>query len=157
MSAGRNHPCPCGSGTKYKKCCLLQHERDAAARPVPALPKPATAAWVLQDDGLDDLSNSVLVLIKARRFEEALSACHRLLEQFPDVVDGLERSAMVHAAMGDHAAAADLYRKALAFVTHPSRCHEYEDADFFKAQLDQQEKLAAEGVNKFETGDRQNL
>ncbi|WP_276316350.1 SEC-C metal-binding domain-containing protein [Paenibacillus artemisiicola] len=26
---GRNAPCPCGSGNKYKKCCL---EKDAAAR-----------------------------------------------------------------------------------------------------------------------------
>ncbi|MFC4809782.1 SEC-C metal-binding domain-containing protein [Paenibacillus sp. GCM10023250] len=26
---GRNDPCPCGSGIKYKKCCL---EKDAAAR-----------------------------------------------------------------------------------------------------------------------------
>ena len=24
--AGRNDPCPCGSGKKYKKCCLSQHE-----------------------------------------------------------------------------------------------------------------------------------
>src|SRR3990167_8224280 len=23
MSVGRNDPCPCGSGKKYKKCCLL--------------------------------------------------------------------------------------------------------------------------------------
>lgn len=22
--AGRNDPCPCGSGKKYKKCCLLK-------------------------------------------------------------------------------------------------------------------------------------
>jgi uncharacterized protein len=21
MTVGRNEPCPCGSGTKYKKCC----------------------------------------------------------------------------------------------------------------------------------------
>ncbi len=27
--AGRNDPCPCGSGKKYKKCCLAK-ERDAA-------------------------------------------------------------------------------------------------------------------------------
>jgi hypothetical protein len=26
---GRNDPCPCGSGRKYKRCCL---ERDAAGR-----------------------------------------------------------------------------------------------------------------------------
>jgi preprotein translocase subunit SecA len=23
---GRNEPCPCGSGKKYKKCCLLKEE-----------------------------------------------------------------------------------------------------------------------------------
>lgn len=35
-SIGRNAPCPCGSGLKYKKCCLLRRQsdsrRDAAAR-----------------------------------------------------------------------------------------------------------------------------
>ena len=24
---GRNEPCPCGSGKKYKNCCALKHER----------------------------------------------------------------------------------------------------------------------------------
>jgi hypothetical protein len=23
---GRNEPCPCGSGKKYKRCCLLEKE-----------------------------------------------------------------------------------------------------------------------------------
>jgi hypothetical protein len=31
MSAGRNDPCPCGSGKKYKRCCLLVDEQ--ASRP----------------------------------------------------------------------------------------------------------------------------
>jgi hypothetical protein len=26
---GRNDPCPCGSGKKYKRCCLPADERDA--------------------------------------------------------------------------------------------------------------------------------
>jgi preprotein translocase subunit SecA len=26
---GRNDPCPCGSGKKYKKCCLLKEEASA--------------------------------------------------------------------------------------------------------------------------------
>ena len=31
---GRNEPCPCGSGKKFKKCCLkmLHEEVDAAAK-----------------------------------------------------------------------------------------------------------------------------
>jgi len=24
----RNHPCPCGSGKKWKKCCMKEHELD---------------------------------------------------------------------------------------------------------------------------------
>jgi hypothetical protein len=26
MTAGRNDPCPCGSGRKYKRCCLPKNE-----------------------------------------------------------------------------------------------------------------------------------
>jgi len=32
MNVGRNSPCPCGSGKKYKKCCLLREELDAQAQ-----------------------------------------------------------------------------------------------------------------------------
>ena len=31
MKAGRNDPCPCGSGKKYKKCCLAK-DREASSR-----------------------------------------------------------------------------------------------------------------------------
>ena len=64
------------------------------------------------------------------------------LVEFPDVVDGFERSGMVHAKMGNHALAADFYRKALDFVTHPSRRDDYDDADFYREQLEKEERLA---------------
>ena len=43
MSAqpGRNDPCPCGSGNKYKKCCL---EKDEAARVAATTASAAAAA-----------------------------------------------------------------------------------------------------------------
>jgi len=35
MDIGRNDPCPCGSGKKYKKCCLNnQSETKLASKPV---------------------------------------------------------------------------------------------------------------------------
>ena len=46
MKAGRNEPCPCGSGKKYKKCCLAADEalvHEAAPRLQPA---PVSAAPV---------------------------------------------------------------------------------------------------------------
>src|SRR5574341_916725 len=47
MSIGRNDPCPCGSGKKYKKCCLAKDEEEARRRVAPppapvSKPKPAT-------------------------------------------------------------------------------------------------------------------
>ena len=29
---GRNDPCPCGSGEKFKSCCIEKVEREARAR-----------------------------------------------------------------------------------------------------------------------------
>ena len=142
---GRNAPCPCQSGKKYKKCCLEKDEAQAALRRAAApAPPPSTPLWQVQeDDGLDELSNSVIALIRARRFDEALVNCQRLLVEFPEVVDGLERSAAVHAAMDNHALAADFYRKALHFVTHPSRQGDYEDGGaFYRRQIDKEEQLA---------------
>lgn len=31
---GRNSPCPCGSGKKYKKCCLMRREESAVKLPI---------------------------------------------------------------------------------------------------------------------------
>jgi tetratricopeptide (TPR) repeat protein len=130
---GRNDPCRCGSGKKYKKCCLSLDQRSAATPPL----------LVVDDDGLDDLSNSVIDLAREARFDEALAACARLLDEFPDVVDGLERSGMVHAKMGNHALAADFYRRAFAFVTDPSRRDQYEEHDYYLKQAQKEEQLAA--------------
>ena len=40
---GRNDPCPCGSGKKYKRCCLDKDEaagRAALAAALPSRPPP---------------------------------------------------------------------------------------------------------------------
>lgn len=143
---GRNAPCPCGSGAKYKKCCLTKDEREAALRrmsSVPSEPQGPDSDF----DELDDLSNSVLDLVKARRFDEALAVCRRLLAEYPEVVDGLERSGLVHAALGDHATAAAFYRDALAFVTHPSRRDDYDGIEWYQEQLERQQELAARGAS----------
>ena len=34
MKIGRNEPCPCGSGKKYKKCCLDKPEEQRYAEAV---------------------------------------------------------------------------------------------------------------------------
>lgn len=140
---GRNDPCPCGSGKKYKRCCSDSDRARSAVAPntQPTMREPIL---VIEDDGLDNLSNSVLDLIRERRFDDALAACDRLLQEFPDVQDGFERSALVHAAMGNHALAADFMRRAVDFVTDPVRREYYDDEaiQWYRDRLDAEERLA---------------
>ncbi len=103
MKTGRNAPCPCGSGKKYKKCCL-----NAAS------PTVNKSRFVYTD--LDNLSNQVPALIKQQKYVEAEEICQRLLEECPDQIDGLHRFAEVFEAKGDHQQAAEYYRKSAEFA-----------------------------------------
>jgi hypothetical protein len=119
---GRNTPCPCGSGKKYKKCCLLRKESDALEQHT-ILEQNLGKARIEAVD-LDDLSNSVLDLIDAGKFDEvdagkfdeAKSVCKDLRERYPDQVDGIERMAMVHEACGDNKKAVEYYQKTAEFM-----------------------------------------
>jgi len=44
ISIGRNDPCHCGSGKKYKKCCLEKDEAARARESAAQVPPPAEAA-----------------------------------------------------------------------------------------------------------------
>jgi tetratricopeptide (TPR) repeat protein len=133
---GRNDPCPCGSGNKYKKCCLARDEaaereglaeararredraaeRRLQARELKAAMAAKLAAHLDDDDTLMDESNAVLDLIRAGRLDEAEASARALLARYPDVHDGWDRLGMVHEARGDNAQAADCYRRVVAFL-----------------------------------------
>lgn len=52
----RNAPCPCGSGRKYKKCCLQKDQEEARRpKPVPDGQEPEPRPdWIPHDDWGDD-------------------------------------------------------------------------------------------------------
>jgi hypothetical protein len=136
---GRNDPCPCGSGQKYKRCCLTRDEAAAAADRAATRARavePAAAPFEIlsDDDGLDDASNVVVDLIDAGRLDEAEQAAQDLLARYPDVHDGLERVAMVAAARGDRARAAEYYRKAADFVHAHANYYDTEMEIYFRAR-----------------------
>ena len=122
---GRNDPCRCGSGKKYKKCCLASDEAAArAARPVQtavvAPPGPSLANYFQEQDELTEASNAVVDMVHAGNLDAAEQAAHDLLARFPDVHDGYDRLGMVCEARGDHRQAADYYRKAINLIrSHP--------------------------------------
>lgn len=101
---GRNAACPCGSGKKFKKCCRNREQ----------VHKPAAAGWTIPDhdmDELDRLSNSVIDLLEAKRYDDAEARAREVMRRFPNSPDGLERLADVYTDRGEHEAAHETYRK----------------------------------------------
>lgn len=116
---GRNDPCPCGSGKKYKRCCLAvdQAARTAAREPLdPGLSRLPPTPTLDDYEELDRLSNRVPDLIDEGRLDEAEKVCQELLHRFPDASDGIERLGHVYEVRGDLTRAAAQYRKAAAFI-----------------------------------------
>ena len=142
---GRNDSCPCGSGKKYKRCCLEKDEAAertfAVAEPVPPrqigdvameiADRRAVGAYEMDDteDELTSASNAAVDLVHAGKLDEAERAARDLLERFPDVHDGWDRLGMVYEARGDHKNAADCYRKVIDFI----RAHPYDYDPQFEA------------------------
>ncbi len=119
---GRNAHCPCGSGKKYKKCCL--HASKPNAR----------STFVYTD--LDDLSNQVPELIKQKKYDEAEEVCRKLLEQYPDQIDGLHRSAELFEAMADYEKAITFYNQTANFAEQADG-FEQKTVEYFKNKAEQ--------------------
>jgi rubredoxin len=123
MKVGRNEGCHCGSGKKYKRCCLPADEAKAAETASIAFTEhdQSDDEWLCPDcgherDELEEMSNRALDLIEAADFEEAERVCQELGARFPDCVDGTERLGQLYEARGDGKAAAAQYRRAAALT-----------------------------------------
>ena len=100
----RNDPCPCGSGLKYKKCCLKKNQPSENLDPEAAR---------LRAEAFKEMSQE--------NFEEAVrlfSSClqlstepHEILEAIAACYDGLE----------DYSSAMEYYAKALEVAPVPSQ------------------------------------
>ncbi len=135
IKTGRNDPCHCGSGKKYKRCCLQKDQiAESAALAQAAAARAAEAAQHGQEarnfhghfgDDEDDLtgdSNAVVDLVQQGQLDQAEAAARELLVRYPEVHDGYDRLGMVYEARGEPRQAADCYRKVIEFVlTHPEQ------------------------------------
>ena len=103
---GRNDSCPCGSGKKYKKCCLNDSRKFPQTEPG------------YTDDIIPfiELSNSINDLLEKSDFKKARAVCRQLLNQYPEQIEGISRFAQVYEAMGERSKAAEYYRKSAEFA-----------------------------------------
>ena len=139
---GRNDPCACGSGKKYKRCCLENDQQAERAALAATAAKTATyeaqsraklerfktdvLAHALNSEefrkweSLETDYHAVIDLLDAGSLDQAEAAARDLHARFPDLPDGLECLGMVYEARGDDKRAVDHYRQALHIVrAHP--------------------------------------
>jgi len=128
---GRNDRCPCGSGKKYKACCLPRDEaaeRDRLAAEQAGREARAEAgrlelrkerdaiAASFADDDLEETVDAALRFIDEGRLEEIETAARHLIERYPDIPDGWEFLGHVHDKRGENQDAVACYRRVLEIV-----------------------------------------
>ena len=170
---GRNDPCPCGSGKKYKHCCL---DKDRAAELAPAIARRValqaqqanevalrqdyeaelleSLATLQEAQALDAASNAVVDLVHAGRLDEAEHAARELLVRYPEVHDGHDRLGMVHEARAQFREAADCYRKVVEFARANPEDYDAALVDSFLERIAKLEACATEEERAINAADR---
>ncbi|MEW6562864.1 MAG: tetratricopeptide repeat protein [Pseudomonadota bacterium] len=113
--AGRNDPCPCGSGKKYKKCCMAQE-------PDRAVPTQA----------LNQRLDYAVELDQAGKTPEAIAELERILNEYPQQPAALHNLGLIAHRLGDKQSAIGLLESAVAaqpdhFLYHSNLCAVYVD------------------------------
>jgi tetratricopeptide (TPR) repeat protein len=138
---GRNDPCPCGSGKKYKRCCLEKHEEEARAAAAAAREEEApssrslSAYYADNDEVPDELSNRVIELIQEGKLEEAEETCAELKRRFPDLIDWIERTGMIHEARGETEKAIEYYERCLQYIDDNEELFEEASKDWYRRSI----------------------
>lgn len=125
LKIGRNDPCPCGSGKKYKKCCQNQSLNEVSQ---------SNTGYIFDEDSLDQESNQIVDLIHQGRLDEAEKAAFKFLIDYPEVNDGFDRLGMIYEKQGKNARAAEMYQKALDF-TIGKEGYDDEGRDYYRDKI----------------------
>jgi hypothetical protein len=109
---GRNEPCPCGSGKKYKKCCLAKDEAAVSQEQIAA---PNGEARIFHDGGLSDDEAVLKDYRKLKKTEEKISFLKKLFPLPADFATdyAIEILTPFHNTMGAegrHAEAAEIFQ-----------------------------------------------
>ena len=126
---GRNDPCPCGSGKKHKRCCLVAQTPapDPGSAAKPAVPRPPVLEEICDCciDALNERADRALELLLDGHLDEGEAMAHDLMRDFPDEVEGIDLLSMAAEARGDRERAVGLLRRAIDIV----RVHPFHDAE----------------------------
>jgi len=103
---GRNEPCPCGSGKKYKKCCLRKHEKiKDLLRASVDFQEPEA-----EDEGPPEYVVKGFDLLAANNYQEAISHASNLISTYPEDDRIHDTLATAYLATSQHDAAIAICR-----------------------------------------------
>lgn len=108
MAAGRNDPCPCGSGKKYKQCCLARESSRSSAQ-------------AMQQPDVRQLMSAAWQCVQYGDLQQAHKLCTQALAMRPRDAEVLHLSGLVAAQSGRFDDALDLLARACAIAPkHPA-------------------------------------
>ncbi len=105
---GRNQPCPCGSGKRYKQCCGALIVEPGSA---------PNECNVSDGNTFIALMNRALAAQQAEHLDEAERFYRSALSMNPESFDALHMLGVIHLQMGDAEEATHLLMAALPFMT----------------------------------------
>ena len=108
VSVGRNDPCPCGSGKKYKHCCQGKEPNSAGPAAAGALRSEKTPPGAL-----DALRRAARESFAAERFPEAVAALKEIARLRPDSADDHYNLGVGYQRLGRFVEAASSLRSAV--------------------------------------------
>ena len=97
---GRNDPCPCGSGKKFKKCCLTAYQEARQTLPPDALQE--AEEHTRRKEKIQKEVQRGFDLLFSREYEQARRLAERTLESYPDDDRLHDILSMSSIALGDY-------------------------------------------------------
>jgi len=104
---GRNEPSPCGSGKKYKLCCLKKHEAAGHANDM------ALKATQKEQERLIKRIEKAFGLLGSGQYDEAIRFASKLIQQYPNEDRLHDIVATSHLYAGDCQKAIEICRQRL--------------------------------------------
>jgi len=124
IKIGRNDPCPCGSGNKYKRCCWLQQETETAKAPS-------------TDSSITKAIQSAVQHHNARRLDQAESIYQQILQAEPNHPDALHLLGVIAHQSGKNEIAVDLISKAIGVCPSASMYYNLGNALQSQGRIDE--------------------
>lgn len=124
---GRNEPCPCGSGKKYKRCC----QSTVTATPQPAAVLSDTETEPHRElcpcclEKLEQRADRVADELIAGHLDQAETLCRQFIADYPEEAEGLDLLSMILQDRGHRDQALDLLRRASA-IAHARPEYDFE-------------------------------